>query len=465
MADRQTIYTGQLARSTDFLLAQQNGMVGLAKLSAAVLGSTTIVNGFTVTPTGPASLSVIVTAGEVYQVENIEQSTWSSLGTNTNSILKQGIVLTPTTIGITPPATGGFSQNFLVEVQYQDVNSGSTVLPYFNASNPTLPFSGPGNAGTAQNTVRQGVAAIQIKAGTAATTGTQTTPSADAGWTGIYVVTVANGASTITSGNITKLSTAPFIPTTLPNVPITSQTGIWIYSADTGSADAMAITLSPVPASYQAGMVFWVLKSAAANATTAPTLNVNGLGAKSIVKQAGGALIPSDLPASSLIGYGYDGTNFRVVGFVASDLNAQKSPFNQMEIINTTRTSFSSITGFTNFVTGTYVKKSSTSILVIRTNTNSFDGNTGVNCGVMRVNIGSTNIDTTNHVSTSTTSSPACTTERQITALAAGSYSYTISYGRNDANAWTSIINPTSSDAGFLPTISGTSIVFNELEP
>jgi hypothetical protein len=142
MVDRVTTYFGQLARETDVLLTGQNGMIGLAKLSAAVLGSTTIVNAFTVTPTGPASLNVIVTAGEVYQVENIEQSTWSSLSTNTNSILKQGIVLTPTTFGITPPGTVGFSQNFLVEVQYQDVDSGSTVLPYYNASNPSLPFSG-----------------------------------------------------------------------------------------------------------------------------------------------------------------------------------------------------------------------------------------------------------------------------------------------------------------------------------
>jgi hypothetical protein len=77
--DRQTVYFGQLARETDILTLGQDAMIGLAKLSAAVLGSTTIVNAFTLTPTSPASLSVIVTAGEVYQLENIEQSTWSSL--------------------------------------------------------------------------------------------------------------------------------------------------------------------------------------------------------------------------------------------------------------------------------------------------------------------------------------------------------------------------------------------------
>jgi len=49
-------------------------MVAIAKLSAAVLGITTTVNGFACTPTTPATLSVVLTAGEVYQVENLEQS-------------------------------------------------------------------------------------------------------------------------------------------------------------------------------------------------------------------------------------------------------------------------------------------------------------------------------------------------------------------------------------------------------
>ena len=167
--DRQTVYAGQLTQDTDVLLAQRNAMVGLAKLSAAVLGQTSIVNGFAVTPTTPASLNIVVGAGEIYQMENIEQSAWGSLPSDlAHSILKQGILLDPVTFGIAPPSTVGYSQNFLVEVQYADVDAGSTVLPYFNAFNTSVPFSGPGNAGTAQNTVRKGVAAIQIKAGTAA---------------------------------------------------------------------------------------------------------------------------------------------------------------------------------------------------------------------------------------------------------------------------------------------------------
>ena len=95
--------------------------------------------------------------------------------------LKQGIqfinngtalgVGQPATMGITPPGTTGYSQVFLVEVQYQDVDGGALVLPYYNAANPQTPFPGPGGVGTAQNTVRYGGVAYQIKAGIAAATG------------------------------------------------------------------------------------------------------------------------------------------------------------------------------------------------------------------------------------------------------------------------------------------------------
>lgn len=310
--DRQTVYAGQIPLETDILKTGQNMMVGLAKLAAAVLGATTIVDGFTVTPTTPASLNVLVTPGEIHQLENLEQSSWSSLGTDTHSILKQGLLMDAATLGITPPGTVGYSQNFLIEVQYQDVDSGSTVLPYFNASNPSVPFSGPGNAGTAQNTVRKGVAAIQVKAGIAAPTGTQTTPTPDAGWTGIYVVTVANGATTITSGNITQLLTAPWIISTLPNVPLGVQGGSWAYAVDTSATpNLVTATLYPIPSAYGSGGMNVRIKMA--NAPTGPTLvNYNGLGTKSLVKGGGVALSGGEWAAGDIVAMTFDGTVFQL---------------------------------------------------------------------------------------------------------------------------------------------------------
>jgi hypothetical protein len=320
--DRQTIYAGQIPLETDQLKQGQNTMVGLAKLSAAVLGTSTIVNGFTVTPTAPASLNVIVTPGEVYQLENLEQAAWSSLSPDTHTILKQGVLLDPATFGITPPNTVGYSQAFLVEVQYQDVDSGSTVLPYFNAADPQIPFAGPGNLGSAQNTVRKGVAALQVKAGIAAATGMQTAPTADAGWTAIFVVTVANGATTITSGNISQVPLAPFIPVTLPNVPSGVQSGQWLYGVDTGAVNAMVANVTPIPSQLVPGMTVHI--RAANTNTGAVTLALNGLGASAIHRANGAALSAGDINAGMVVELIWDGASWQIAnyfGFTSNTTN------------------------------------------------------------------------------------------------------------------------------------------------
>jgi hypothetical protein len=326
--DRQTTYFGQLALETDILNTGRNGMVALAKLAAAVLGQTTIVNAFTVTPTTPASLNVLLTAGEIYQLENLEAALWSSLTTDSHTILKQGILMDPVTFGITPPGTVGFSQVFLIQVQYADLDTGSVVLPYFNAANPSVPFNGPAGAGTAQNTVRKGIVASQVKAGVAAATGTQVAPTADAGWTGIYTVTVANGAATITSGNINIITTAPFIPVTLPNVPIVSQSGVWTSADDTGTINNIVATLSPVPTQYTKGMRV-TLKMA--NAPTGATLiNLNVLGNKSVVKGGGVGLSGGEWAVNDEVTFTYDGTKFQVAALpvgVVQKLTANKTLF------------------------------------------------------------------------------------------------------------------------------------------
>jgi hypothetical protein len=257
-----------------------------------------------------------LTGGAIYQVENLEATTWSAVAADTShSIVKQGIMLDAATLGITPPGTVGYSQVYLIEVQYADSDTGSTVLPYYNASNPAAPYSGPGNAGTAQNTVRKGIVAVQVKAGIAATTGTQLTPTADAGWIGLFAVTVANGASTVTSGNIAQLSSAPFLATDgkLPRIPYGVQSGEWVYAADTGTADALVVALSLVPSSLTTGMRINVKKGTSANATTTPTINVNGLGAVTITDPSGSALTAGALAASSMLQLIYDGTSFRAL--------------------------------------------------------------------------------------------------------------------------------------------------------
>ena len=187
-------------------------MVGLAKVCRALFGTNTVFNGLTVGPSSPAALTVDVAPGEIYSLQNLDSNAFGSLAADTtHQIVKQGIMLDKVTLACAAPGTAGQSINYLIQAAFSEVDGGSTVLPYYNASNPSVAYSGPNNTGAAQNTVRQGLVNVTAKAGTAAATGTQTTPAPDSGFVGIAVVTVANGQSTITGGNISNYNGAPSI--------------------------------------------------------------------------------------------------------------------------------------------------------------------------------------------------------------------------------------------------------------
>ena len=250
--DRSIVYTSALPRTVDFLNTNLFAMLGLSYAMEGCLGYTgsipapPYVHGMQCTPTIPsADLNVHVNTGAIYAVDNIDSSAYSDLGTNTGSVLKQGLLQVPVTLAITPPGTPGYSQIYLVEVILNDVDDATTVLPYYNASNPAQPYSGPANSGTSQYTTRLCTCAVTLKAGVAAPTGTQTIPSPDIGYAGLYAVTVTFGQTQITGANIATLSNAPFFPT-LPSIPVHIQNGDWISADDLGNQNA--VNIQPFPA-------------------------------------------------------------------------------------------------------------------------------------------------------------------------------------------------------------------------
>jgi hypothetical protein len=84
------------------------------------------------------------------------------------------------------------------------------------------------------------------------------------------------------------------------------------YAVDSGTADAMVATpVPPVPA-LTTNVSLLAIKGASPNATTTPTINVSGLGPKTITRLDGSALLAGDLPASALLPLHYDGTVFRL---------------------------------------------------------------------------------------------------------------------------------------------------------
>ncbi len=80
------------------------------------------------------------------------------------------------------------------------------------------------------------------------------------------------------------------------------------YAADAGSTDSYAITLSPALGAYTAGLEI-NFKANTAN-TGAASIDVNGLGAKTIVKAVSTTLANNDILANMICKIVYDGTNF-----------------------------------------------------------------------------------------------------------------------------------------------------------
>lgn len=85
-----------------------------------------------------------------------------------------------------------------------------------------------------------------------------------------------------------------------------------------GGTTAYTLTTSSGLDAYVSGMAFNIRINA--TNTGASTLNVDGLGAKAIVTNANAALIAGDLQSGSYYRVSYDGTSFRVVDFVAQQV-------------------------------------------------------------------------------------------------------------------------------------------------
>lgn len=225
--DRQFIYPNAIPISLDLLKTNRNVLIGMGMLMQELFGTATLASGLGCTQTAPASMSVTVAPGRIYTLKNLDDTAYSSLALDqTHQIVKQGISLNAVALACPAPITAGQSINYLIEAQYQDQDTDQAVLLYYNDGN--TPLTGPGGNLSAQPTRRAGIISIVAKAGVAAPTGTQTTPTADAGYTGLYVVTVAASAVTIVNANISLAAGAPFLTENLlQKISLTTASGVF----------------------------------------------------------------------------------------------------------------------------------------------------------------------------------------------------------------------------------------------
>ncbi len=217
--DRNLVYPGSIPLDSDLLSLNRNTMVAIGYLVQAVLGGGTAVDGLTCSPTVPASLTVTVGPGSITQLSVVDTLAFGSLPADTSDpLVKMGVNLTSTSFTLAAPTTSGQSVNYLIQAAFQESDTDPIVLPYYNAANPSQPYTGPDNSGAAQHTLRTQRVQLQLKAGAPAATGTQATPPVDNGWVGLYVITVTYGQTAIATGNIVTLPTAPFITWKLPSL-------------------------------------------------------------------------------------------------------------------------------------------------------------------------------------------------------------------------------------------------------
>ncbi len=91
-----------------------------------------------------------------------------------------------------------------------------------------------------------------------------------------------------------------------------TQKGSLIYAADnSGTPNAFTVPVAPAIPAYAVGMVV-NFKANSAN-TDAATLNVNGLGAASILKNFNLPLVANDIHGGQMVTVMYDGTNWQML--------------------------------------------------------------------------------------------------------------------------------------------------------
>lgn len=215
--DRQFVYPGSIPLDTDFLQAQRNALVGVGFLAQAMLGAGPVFDGLACTPmTG--QLGVTVGSGVGFSVLPVDANAYGSLPAVATPLLAVAYNLTPTDLTLSAPSVSGTSLAYVVQAQIVEQDTTPVVLPYWNAAAPSVPYSGPGGDGAAQPTQRVRRVALMAKAGVAATTGVETLPTPDTGWSALYWVVVDAGVTQVPTGRIVQVSGAPFLWWKLPQL-------------------------------------------------------------------------------------------------------------------------------------------------------------------------------------------------------------------------------------------------------
>ena len=230
--DRIMVYPGGIPLDTDILATNRNTMIALGYLAQMVLGSNPVVDGLVCSQTAPPSMSVSLSPGSITQLTVVDVLSYGSLPSDVNDpLIKMGINMAPAMFTLQAPTVPGQTVNYLIEAILQETDSNSVVLPYYNAANPTQPYSGPSNSGQAQATRRTQQVQLQLKPGAQAASGSQSTPAPDPGWVPLYVIPVAYGQTSVGQDSISPAFGSPALQWKLPALRPGFGSGVLSFSA------------------------------------------------------------------------------------------------------------------------------------------------------------------------------------------------------------------------------------------
>jgi hypothetical protein len=148
-------------------------------------------------------------------------------------------------------------------------------------------------------------------------------PTTPVGASLLAEIYIAANASSITNANITDKRKI-LISTDWINTQLSDSTKIINPVDDTGSVNTYVITLPTAPTAYAKYQTFRFI--AKTTNTGASTINVNGLGAKTLVKDVNKPLIAGDIQIGQIVTAIYDGTNFQIVPNLLGKANLSTTP-------------------------------------------------------------------------------------------------------------------------------------------
>jgi len=136
-------------------------------------------------------------------------------------------------------------------------------------------------------------------------------------WPAIFLPNTQNFRVVLTDANDVSVWTAdPYSP------PDSSGGTIWVPAANvSGTADAIALTPAPPLSVYEAGNRYQFV--AEGNNTGPVTVNVSGLGSKSLLDATGNALSSGDIVTGGVVTIVYDGSAFRLISDPPSAADVQ----------------------------------------------------------------------------------------------------------------------------------------------